>query len=57
MTPKSPKPDDPAQSKRFRELAKEIGADGTQNALGQAVKRLAAQKRERPPAKPVKKGK
>jgi hypothetical protein len=35
-----PKADDPAQSKRFLELAAEIGADGTEEALKQSVGRL-----------------
>ena len=50
-----PKPDDPAQSKRFLELAKEIGADGTKDDLEKAVRVLAPQKVERTTAKPVKK--
>lgn len=52
-----PKPDDPAQSKRFLELAKEIGADGSKDDLARAVRLLAPQKVERTPAKPAKKAK
>ena len=43
------RPDDPAQSKRFLELAEEIGADGSQNALKRSVKALALQKRPKDP--------
>jgi hypothetical protein len=42
MTPKSPKPDDPAQFKRFLELAKEVEADADDQTLRSSVKRLAA---------------
>lgn len=41
MNPKPPKPDDPVQSKRFLELAKEIEADADDQALEASVKRLA----------------
>lgn len=47
------KPDDPAQSKRFRDLAKEIGADGNASDLKKAVRTLAPQKRA-PHPKPKK---
>jgi len=40
-----PKPDDPAQSERFHDLAKELEADGTADVLEKAVKTLAPQKR------------
>jgi len=43
-----PKPDDPAQSKRFHDLAKELEADGTADDLEKAVKTLAPQKRAEP---------
>ena len=41
--PAKPKPDDPAQSKRFLELAKEIEADADAKALEGSVRLLAAQ--------------
>ncbi len=41
MLPK-PKQDDPAQSKRFLELAKELGSDAPAEALKGSVRRLAA---------------
>lgn len=44
VRPTHPQPDDPDQSKRFLELAKEIGADDDK-ALEASVKRLAAQPR------------
>ena len=34
--------DDPEQSQRFRELARELGADGDGKALEGSVRRLAA---------------
>lgn len=40
---REPKSDDPAQSQRFRDLAKEVEADGTKSALEEAVKGLATQ--------------
>ena len=42
MTATRPKPDDPEQSKRFLDLAKEIGADAPAEALEGSVRRLAA---------------
>lgn len=42
--PKYPQ-EDPAQSKRFRDLAKKLEADGTAADLEKAVKTLAPQKR------------
>ena len=35
-----PKPDDPAQSKRFNEAAKEVGADSDDGALERAFKKI-----------------
>ncbi len=43
--PAGPKPDDPAQSKRFLDLAKQLEADGADNDLANAVRTLAPQKR------------
>jgi hypothetical protein len=47
MTRKSePKPDDPAQSKRFIETADEVGADD-EEALERAFKKIVPLKREK----------
>jgi len=40
MTTSRPKPNDPDQSKRFIELAKELGADGPDADLQAAIKQL-----------------
>lgn len=45
-TPK-PKPDDPVQSKRFIETAKEVGADDDAEALERAFKKVASSKPSR----------
>jgi hypothetical protein len=45
MPPKSAKPDDREQSKRFIETAKEVGADEDAEALERAFKRIVPQKR------------
>jgi hypothetical protein len=37
-----PKPDDPAQSKRFIDAAKEAGADTDDKALERAFKKIAS---------------
>lgn len=37
----APKPDDPAQSKRFIETAKEVGADEDAQALERALSNIA----------------
>jgi hypothetical protein len=37
-----PKPDDPEQSKRFIETAKEVGADDDREALARAFKKIAS---------------
>lgn len=51
--PKQPKPDDPAQYQRFRDLAAQLDAEkGDEKAVERAVKKLG-----NPPAKPAKKGK
>jgi hypothetical protein len=43
----TPKPDDPEQSKRFIEIAKEIGADDDAEALERAFKKISPQKTRR----------
>ena len=43
-------PDNPAQFKRFLDLAEEVGAEGNPAALQRAVKKLAVHPRT-PPAK------
>jgi hypothetical protein len=37
----APKPDDPAQSKRFIETAREIGAEATKEEFERAFKKVA----------------
>ena len=39
----NPKPDDPDQSKRFVDLAEEVGADTDDAALERAFKKIAPQ--------------
>ena len=39
----APKPDDPAQSKRFLDTAKEVGADADDEALERAFKKITSQ--------------
>lgn len=47
-TPKrEPKPDDPEQSKRFLETAKEVGADIDTKAFDRALKKIAPSKKLR----------
>jgi hypothetical protein len=48
--PRKPKPppDDPEQSKRFAEIAREIGADATPDEFERAFKRIVPAKRPRP---------
>jgi hypothetical protein len=36
----APKPDDPAQSKRFIEIAEQVGADIDDEALERAIKKI-----------------
>jgi hypothetical protein len=43
-----PKPDDPAQSQRFLNIAKEVGADTDDEALERAFKKIIPQKRPAP---------
>jgi hypothetical protein len=40
-----PKPDDPVQSKRFLDTAKEVGADRDDEALERALKKIVPQKK------------
>ena len=47
-----PKPDDPAQSQRFLDIAKEVGADRDDEALERALKKIVPLKKE-PPARPA----
>jgi hypothetical protein len=42
-----PKPDDPAQSQRFLDIAKEVGADADDEALERALKKIAPEKQPR----------
>ena len=52
VMPKSaPKPDDPAQSKRFIEMAAEVGADGKPEAFERAFRKVASAPREVPTPK------
>ena len=39
----APKPDDPEQSKRFIEIAKEVGADSDAEALERTLKDIASE--------------
>ena len=48
------KPDDPEQSKRFIEMAQELEADGDEQALARALRKVAAAKRQ-PTTKPKRK--
>jgi hypothetical protein len=41
----APKPDDPAQSQRFVDTAKEVGADTDDEALERAFKKILPEKR------------
>lgn len=44
----SPPPDDPEQFKRFIEIAREVGADSTQEEFDEAFRKIAS----RPPQRP-----
>jgi hypothetical protein len=46
MGRKPSKQDDPAQSKRFTELAEEVGADTDDGALERAFKKIVPAKRD-----------
>lgn len=52
MTKKQPKADDPKQSKRFLEIAREVGASGDKESFARALTRIA-----REPPKRKKEGK
>jgi hypothetical protein len=41
MTDTRPKPDDPAQSRRFIDMAREVEADDNEGAMDKALKRVA----------------
>jgi len=43
----NPPPDDPEQSKRFLDTAKEVEADQDEKALDRTLKNIAADKRKR----------
>jgi hypothetical protein len=45
----TPPPDDPEQSKRFIELAREVGADGTKEEFDRALKKVAKARTSKPP--------
>ncbi|CAN5677560.1 hypothetical protein BH10PSE6_BH10PSE6_37270 [soil metagenome] len=54
--PPDPKPDDPAQYQRFRDLAAELEANGSDKDVAEGVKRLARHKpQKRKPEKPASK--
>ena len=44
----NPPPDDPEQSKRFIDIAREVGAEGTQEDFGKAFRKIASQQPQRP---------
>jgi hypothetical protein len=44
----TPKPDDPAQSERFLEIAKEVGADTDDAPLERAFKKIISSSKEKP---------
>lgn len=48
--PRKPKPlpDDPEQSKRFIDLAREVAAEGTEEDFIKAFRKVASQPRQRP---------
>jgi hypothetical protein len=43
----SPPPDDPEQSKRFIEIAREVGADGTEEEFDKAFRKLTLRRPQR----------
>lgn len=49
MPRKPTKPDDPEQSKRFMEIAEEVGADTDDAALERALKKIIRLKRQPDP--------
>jgi hypothetical protein len=44
----TPPPDDPEQSKRFIEIAREVGAEGTQEEFDKAFRKVASRVPQRP---------
>jgi hypothetical protein len=44
----APNPDDTAQSQRFLDTAKEVGADRDEEALERAFKKIAPPKKQKP---------
>lgn len=44
MVRKAPKPDDPAQSKRFIKMARKVEAEGSKEDFEQAFKKIAKAK-------------
>ncbi len=44
----SPPPDDPEQPKRFIEIAREVGADGTEEEFDKAFRKLTLRRPQRP---------
>jgi hypothetical protein len=44
----TPPPDDPEQSKRFIEIAREVGADGTEEEFDKAFRKLTLRRPRRP---------
>lgn len=49
MAKPSPKQDDPEQSKRFIEMATELGATGTPEDFERSFQKVATAKRVKPP--------
>ncbi len=49
QSPKTPKPDDPEQSKRFIEAARELGCDDSEERFIETVRKVASA----PPARNV----
>jgi hypothetical protein len=43
----TPPPDDPEQSKRFIEIAREMGADGTEEEFDKAFRKLTLRRPQR----------
>ena len=42
----TPRPDDPEQSKRFIEMAREVGAEGSKEDFEKAFKKVAKEKQK-----------
>lgn len=51
--PAEPKPDDPEQYRRFVEMAREVGADESPEAMGQAFAKVCRSKPAQPDPVPV----